>query len=159
MRRLLGWAAVPALALGLAAGLPALRHEMAPTFAGEDDGATPAASPAASPAATPACPASASPGRVVAVPNEVTIRLTDQGFDPAVIQATSGHDLTVTLLNVGTRPHSFVLASFGIDVELAPGESESFTITPGDRGDAVSYTFVSDTPGDECMEGMLVFYV
>ena len=178
MRRLIPWIALTALALvltagpvGSAAGLPALMRGMALPFAAQGDsatpsaslgatpGASPAATPAASPAATPACPAAASSGRVVAVANDVTIRLTDEGFDPATIQATSGHDLTISLVNAGSRPHAFVLEFFAIDVELAPGASETVTVTPGDRGDAVSYTFVSDVPGDECMQGLLVFYV
>jgi hypothetical protein len=105
------------------------------------------------------CSTSASPGRVVAVANDVTIELTDQGFDPAVIQATSGHDLAVTLVNTGARSHAFVLEFFEIDVELAPGETVTVTVAPGDRGDAVTYPFTSDAAGDECMQGMLVFYI
>ena len=95
----------------------------------------------------------------MAVPGAVTIRLTDEGFDPATIQATSGHDLTVTLINEGSRLHAFVLEYFGIAVSLSPGERETIVVSPGDRGDAVSYPFVSDAPGDECMRGTLVFYI
>jgi hypothetical protein len=142
---------------------PALLRGVIRPFTAADDGATPAASPeatpAASPEATPVCAADASSGRVVAVPNEVTIHLTDRGFDPATIQATSGHDLTITLINTGSRPHAFVLEYFGIDVSLAPGERETVAVSPGDRGDAVTYPFASDAPGDECMHGTLVFYV
>jgi azurin len=117
------------------------------------------ATPAASPEATPDCPRNPPPGRIVGVTYAVTITLTDQGFDPATIQATSGHDLTITLINTGARPHAFVLEEFAIDVELPPGASETITISPGDRGDAVTYVFASDSPGDACMRGTLVFYV
>ena len=138
-----------------ATDLPALMQGMVQPFVVEGQGAPPTASPEP----TPACNAAASPGRVVAVANDVTIRLTDDGFDPAVIQATSGHDLTVTLVNTGSRPHAFVLEDFGIDVQLPPGASEAVTLHPGDRGDSVTYTFASDAPGDDCVRGMLVFYI
>jgi Cupredoxin-like domain len=117
---------------------------------------SPPASPAASP---PACPEDSLPGRLVAVPNEVTIRLTDEGFDPGTIQTTNNTDLAVTLVNSGTRAHSFVLEDLGVDVELRPGESQSLALRPVDGGDAVTHTFYSDAPGDECMRGVLIFYI
>ncbi len=116
----------------------------------------PSASPAASPAA---CPTETLPGRLVAVPNDVTIHLTDEGFDPGTIQTTNNTDLAVTLVNTGTRPHAFVLEDFAVDVELAPGESETLSLRPVDGGDAVTHTFVSNAPGDECMRGVLILYI
>lgn len=113
------------------------------------------ASPAASPAA---CLEDALSGRLVAVPNKVTIQLTDEGFDPARIQATNNTDMSVTLVNTGTRPHAFVLEDFGVDVELAPDESETLVLTLK-GGDANSHDFYSDAPGDECMQGALIFYI
>lgn len=100
------------------------------------------------------------PGRLVAVPNKVTIRLTDEGFDPSRIQATNNTDMNITLVNTRTRPHAFVLEDFEVevDVELAPDESETLIVTPKD-GDAVTHDFYSDAPGDECMQGALIFYI
>ena len=128
----------------------ALGQEGTPSHAG-----TAMASPAASPAA---CPEDAPPGRLVNVPNKVTIHLTDEGFEPARIQMTNNVDLTITLVNSGTRSHAFVVDDFDIAVELAPGESEEITVTPtGD--DAASHDFYSDAPGDECMRGAIIFYI
>ena len=93
------------------------------------------------------------------VADEVSIRLTDRGFDPATVQATSGHDLTITPINAGSRPHAFVLDDFDIKVDLLPGASERVIVRPGDRGDAVTYTVVSDAPGDGCLRGKPIFYV
>ena len=144
---------VPALVLAFS--LAAFGLAVAPT-AVTPRAATPQASPAASPTA---CPTDTRPGRLVAVPNEVTIRLTDDGFDPGTIQTTNNTDLTVTLVNTGARPHSFVLEDFGIDVELPPGAKETLALRPIDGGDAVTHTFLSDAPGDECMRGLLIFYI
>lgn len=112
-------------------------------------------SPQASPIACPGQPA----GRLVAVPNNVTIQLTDEGFDPGTIQTTNNTDLKVTLINTGSRPHAFVLEDFDVRVELDPGERETLSLTPVDLSDAVTHTFRSDLPGDECMRGKLIFYI
>jgi hypothetical protein len=154
MRRLL----VPAaLVLGLSLGAIALAQEASPRQAATP---RPEGSPSASPAASPAvCPEDTLPGRLVAVPNEVTILLTDEGFDPGTIQTTNNADLTLTLFNTGTRAHSFVLKDLGVNVEISPGDSETLVLRPEDGGDAVTYPFYSDEPGDMCMRGALVFYI
>lgn len=122
----------------------------------------------ASPAATPGAgtPAPATPvvsplaphagSRSVSVTGTVTIRLTDMGFAPDRIQSTNGHDLTVTLVNAGTRPHGFVIAPLDIQALLQPGETTIVTITSPPLGD---YTFTSDAPGDDDMTGQLTFYI
>ena len=117
------------------------------------------ATPVVSPEPIADCGAHAVPGRIVAVVNEVTARLTDQGFDPAAVQATSGHDLTITLINVGSRPHTYVVDAFEIKVDLLPGAREQVVVSPGGRGDAVTYVVTSDAPGDDCFQGKLIFYV
>lgn len=92
----------------------------------------------------------------VSVTGAVTIQLTDAGFAPSRVQSTNGHDLTVTLVNTGTRPHGFRIEQFGIDELLQPGETTTVTITSPPLGD---YTFTSAAPGDEHMSGQLVFYI
>jgi len=120
----------------------------------------PEGSPLTSPVGSPvACPVDTLPGRLVSVPNDVTIQLTDEGFDPASIQTTNNSDLTIRLMNTGSRPHSFILEDFEVDIELAPGESKTITLEPVDLGDAVTHHFVSDAPGDVCMSGVLILYI
>ena len=86
----------------------------------------------------------------------VTIQITDQGFVPSSVQSTNGHDLTITLINTGTRRHSFNLDAYAIAVALAPGESRTVTIRSPDLGD---FTYSSDSPGDAGMHGTLTFYI
>ena len=111
--------------------------------------ASPAASPNASPAATPV-------GRSISVANSVTIELGDAGFDPVHVEATNGHDLTITLVNTGTRQHSFRIDRYDINVSLAPGEQKTIVIKSPSLGD---FPYYSDAPGDEGMEGNLTFYI
>ena len=111
--------------------------------------ASPAASPNASPAATPV-------GRSVSVANSVTIVLGDAGFDPIYVESTNGHDLTITLVNTGTRQHSFRIDRYDINVSLAPGERKTIVIKSPSLGD---FPYYSDAPGDEGMKGNLTFYI
>ncbi len=119
-----------------------------------------AGSPAASPgaAALPAAsPLAAGGGRQsVSTAGKVTIHLTDQGFTPSYVESTNGHPLTITLVNSGTRQHAFRIDELGIAESLAPGETKTVTIENPDLGD---FTYVSDAPGDEGMEGTLAFYI
>ena len=108
----------------------------------------------ATPIATPPDTQPASP-QAVSVTGEVTITLTDTGFAPSRVQSTNGHDLTVTLVNTGSRPHGFRIERFGIDELLQPGETATVMITSPPLGD---FTFSSDAPGDD-MTGQLVFYI
>jgi uncharacterized cupredoxin-like copper-binding protein len=110
-----------------------------------------AGSPAASPAAT-------TPGarQSVSTAGKVTIYLTDQGFMPSYVESTNGHPLIITLVNSGTRPHAFRIDALGIAETLAPGETKTITIENPDLGD---FTYVSDAPGDEGMQGRLAFYI
>lgn len=129
------------------------------------EGGTPAAQGGnASPVATPhgATPAASTPlsasaaGGSVSVAGDVTIELTDAGFTPDRVQSTNGHDMTLTLVNTGTRPHGFRIDRLGIDEHLQPGETTIVQISQPSLGDFVYY---SDAPGDETMRGELVFYI
>jgi hypothetical protein len=95
--------------------------------AGMPRGAT--GSPEATPQAACATPV-ASPGASLVtlegsgmrtVAETVTIELTDAGFVPNYVQSTSGHDLTITLRNTGSRDHGFTIDYFDINEMLAAG--------------------------------------
>lgn len=107
------------------------------------------ASPAASPAASPT-------GGSVSVADSVTIRVNDWGFDPGYVEATNGHDLTVTLVNAGTRRHAFRLDGYRVDVSLVPGQATTIAIHAPSLGD---FPYHSDAPGDAGMTGQLTFYI
>jgi hypothetical protein len=114
---------------------------------------TPTASPAASPAASPI---SSPVGRSVYVAESVTIHLQDGWFDPAHIASTNGHDLTIILVNAGSRQHTFRIDQYQVNVSLAPGETRTVVIHEPTLGDFIYY---SDAPGDDDMEGQLTFYI
>lgn len=92
----------------------------------------------------------------MSVTNEVTIRLTDAGFDPGIVQSTNGHDLDIHLVNTGTRAHGFQIRKLHIDETLDAGEQSTVTVKRPPLGE---FPFVSDAPGDEGMSGLLVFYI
>lgn len=106
---------------------------------------TPVASPLASPT-----------GRAVSVTTFVTIHLTDNGFDPQYVEATNGHDLTITLVNSGTRPHGFRIGRFAIDLRLDPGQTTMVVIHAPGFGD---FPYDSDLPGDNGHVGKITFYI
>ncbi len=119
--------------------------------------ASPTASPIASPIASPLASPVASPtGRSVSVAGSVTIRLHDGWFDPAYVEATNGHALTITLVNDGSRHHAFRIDRYDVDVDLAPGESRTVVIESPTLGD---FTYYSGAPGDGGMIGELTFYI
>lgn len=111
------------------------------------------ASPVASPDATPVSLAGAG---MLTVAETVTIELTDRGFVPNFVQATSGHDLTITLVNIGTRDHGFAIDYFDIDELLAPGETKTITI---ENRREIDVDYYSSAPCDEGMTGQLTFYI
>lgn len=111
--------------------------------------ATPGATPSASPKASPVT-------RTISVTDKVTIELTDEGFNPSVVQSTNGHDLTITLVNTGSRDHAFQIKRLKVDVSLHPGEHRTLVIASPPLGD---FTYVSNAPGDEQWSGTLIFYI
>lgn len=136
--------------IGLVVVAMALVTLVAGAYASHAQTGTPRpASPSASPAATPV-------ERLVSVTDKVTIEMTDAGFNPSIIQATNGHDLTVTLVNTGSRRHAFQIDKLNVDVSLEPGEQRTITITAPPLGD---FAFVSNAPGDEHVSGTLIFYI
>ena len=126
-----------------------------PQAAGTPDGTpqTACASPVASPDASPV---SLEGSGVASVTEYVTITLTDSGYTPRYVQATSGHDLTITLVNSGTRDHGFTIDHFDVDELLAPGKSTTIIIH---NRDEIDVDFYSTAPCDDGMTGELTFYI
>jgi plastocyanin len=131
----------------IAAGLVAL-HADSQSVSAPAAAASPVASPQASPIASPV-------GRSVSVASSVTIQMNDSGFDPVYVESTNGHDLTITLVNAGTRAHAFRIDFYNVNVNLAPGERKTIVIQSPSLGD---FPYYSDAPGDSGMKGLLVFY-
>ncbi len=107
------------------------------------------AGPLASPIASPT-------GRSVSVAGAVRIQLNDGWFDPVYVESTNGHDLTITLVNGGTRRHAFRLDGYQVNVSLAPGTTTTVVISAPSLGD---FPYYSDAPGDADMTGQLTFYI
>lgn len=121
--------------------------------------ASPPALPASSPMATPAAsPVTSDGGTFQAniVVGEITIELTDSGFSPVHFESAVGLDVTIHLVNTGSRRHNFTLDAFDVDVDLAPGEKRTVTIKGPRLGE---YPYRSDTPGDEDFSGVMVIFI
>lgn len=144
-----------ALVSGLSAGGPH-SFALAP--------ATPAgiASPAA--AATPGVaqlplytPIPVSAGRNVI--GQLTIEMTDRGFIPSRFEQAINQPITFTLVNTGTRRHTFSIDELDVAESVAPGETRTFTIpSPRRLG---HYTYYSDTPEDKAlgMTGTMAIFI
>lgn len=115
--------------------------------------ASPSASPVASAAAPPVAPQQSEPNIIV---GHVTIELTDSGFVPSHFESAVGRNVTINLVNNGTRPHNFTLPAFDIDIDLAPGEKDSVYIPQPALG---KYPYTSSAPGDEDFSGTMVVFI
>lgn len=104
--------------------------------------------------ASPAAGTPSSP--VVFTTGEITIEITDETMRPDHVQSAVGHELTITVVNAGDVPHGFVINELDVNLELAPGESETIEIGTPDLGE---YRYYSDLPGDEGLEGTLTIFI
>ncbi len=95
--------------------------------------------------------------------NTFTLVVDDTSFSPIILQAQNDANVTLTLQNDGTQPHSFVVSCIDTPNDLgcptsscfpdaanipavAPGESATTTfVTPSPEG---IYEFSSDVDGD-----------
>jgi uncharacterized cupredoxin-like copper-binding protein len=94
-----------------------------------------AATPAASPAAAAAAPATA--------PEAVEVVSHDIFFEPDELTIPAGADVTVSLPNEGVTPHNFAIDALGIDVDIAPGETQETVI----NAPAGTYEYYCNVPG------------
>jgi len=58
----------------------------------------------------------------------VTVELVDDAFRPITVGAKGGLPIRLRLSNRGIQHHTFTDESAGIDVEVAPGKSETVTV-------------------------------
>jgi len=119
---------------------------------------TPGADRAASPVASPSASAIAiDPGpstRIIV--GEITIHVTDEAIIPAHFESAVGRDVTIHVVNQGTRPHTFTIEELAVDIELAPGESATIEIDQPPLG---TYRYFSALPGDEDLEGTMTIFI
>ena len=88
-------------------------------------------------------------------PLNVTVTTTEFKYDPAVINATAGQTINLTVKNIGSVQHSFVFASANVKVLVDPGKSVTQTFTAPAAG---TYTFECDIAGhkEAGMVGQLI---
>jgi hypothetical protein len=154
---------IVALMLGLGWGqwIPAASTREEETPAAE---ATPSRSASPSAAATPEAtqlplftPIPVSEARNVVC--RLTIMLTDRGFIPSRFDQAINQPITITLVNTGTRRHTFTIDELDVDIALEPGETKTITIpSPRRLG---HYTYYSDTPEDRAlgMTGTMTIFI
>jgi hypothetical protein len=130
------------------------------------EGGSPAASPArtasplASPVGTPQplfTPIAPSEARNVV--GRVTIELTDRGFIPSRFENAVNSDIEITLVNTGTRPHTFTIDELDVDVMVQRGETTTFTLESPPR--LKQYIYYSNTPEDKAlgMMGIMTIFI
>jgi uncharacterized cupredoxin-like copper-binding protein len=88
---------------------------------------------------------------------EVSMGMGEFYFDPDELEGSAGEEITIDLENTGDQVHTFTIESSPrgdgyddwpdseVDVELAAGETESFTLTLPDE--AGEYEFICRVPG------------
>ncbi|HXG43030.1 MAG TPA: cupredoxin domain-containing protein [Dehalococcoidia bacterium] len=62
----------------------------------------------------------------------LSLEADDFYFEPKELRAQAGQTLTLRIENEGRSAHTFTVESLGVDVELAPGEERTVTLTPTD---------------------------
>ena len=107
-----------------------------------------ASAPAATPGAeggSPVAGATTAPagGEPAAAAMTVDIAAHDIFFEPSEATIPANTDVTVNLPNEGAAPHNFSIDELGIDIDIAPGETQETVINapPGE------YEFYCNVPG------------
>lgn len=118
----------------------------------ESTPAPPAASPVASPAASPVAIDSGPSTQIIV--GEIDVAITDAAIVPDHFESAVGRDVTIHVVNQGSRPHNFTIEEFGIDIDLEPGASATVEIEAPELGE---YRYFSDLPDDELEGTMTVF--
>lgn len=69
----------------------------------------------------------------------MTIDLGDFYFGPTFIKVKPGQRFSALLENTGTYPHTFSSVALNLDIELAPGQRKTVTLTGPTDGSSVYY--------------------
>lgn len=90
-----------------------------------------------------------------AAPLNVTVTATEFKFDPATINATAGQTINLTVKNIGTVQHTWVLAAANVKLTIDPGKTATATFTAPAAG---TYQYECDIPGhkEAGMVGQLI---
>jgi plastocyanin len=102
------------------------------------------------------CGGGASSGGGGTAPLTVTVTTNEFKYDPAVINATPGQTVNLTVKNIGSVQHTFVLANANVKITVDPGKSVTQTFTaPAVAG---TFTFECDVAGhkEAGMVGQLI---
>jgi uncharacterized cupredoxin-like copper-binding protein len=85
----------------------------------------------------------------------VTVNASEFKFDPATINATAGQTINLTVKNVGSIQHTFVLNAANVKLTIDPGKSVTQTFTAPAAG---TYPFECDIAGhkEAGMVGQLI---
>jgi plastocyanin len=77
-------------------------------------------------------------------PLNVTVTLNEFKFDPATVNATPGQTVNLTVKNIGSVPHTWVLPAANVKLNVDPGKSDTKTFTAPAAG---SYDIQCDIAG------------
>ncbi len=99
-----------------------------------------------------ACGGGASGG---SAPLNLTVTTTEFKFDPATINAAPGQTINLTVKNVGSVQHTWILAAANIKFTVDPGKSDTKTFTAPATG---TYPIICDIAGhkEAGMQGQLI---
>ena len=89
-------------------------------------------------------------------PLNVTVNATEFKYDPATINASPGQTINLTVKNIGTVQHTWVLPAANIKLTIDPGQSVQKTFTaPATAG---TYQYECDIAGhkEAGMVGQLI---
>ncbi len=89
-------------------------------------------------------------------PLTVTVTATEFKFDPANLNAAPGQTINLTVKNIGSVQHTWVLPNQNVKITVDPGKSVTQTFTaPAAAG---TFPFECDIPGhkDAGMVGQLI---
>ena len=102
-----------------------------------------------------ACGGGANTGSSNGAALNVTVNATEFKFDPATINATAGQTINLTVKNVGSVQHTFVLSAANVKLTIDPGKSATQTFTAPKAG---SYQYECDIAGhkEAGMVGQLI---
>lgn len=94
-------------------------------------------SSSSSSAATP----ESSPSNTVDVSSKSTFEVEQDNFyfSPSTLQGTSGQQITLTIKNDGSSPHTFTIGSENISVTLQPGDQQDVKVTFPKSGSVAFY--------------------